>query len=105
MPINDQVPLLKNAGAGNWDGIAATALAVSWPATLITFVFFKPVLPEINLLNFPSVEPESDNSLNSLIIDNFNRNQKYFEKKIKVKREQKSINIPFQKDLSWESSY
>ena len=48
---------------------------------------------------------QSDNSLNSLIIDYFNRNQKYFEKKIKVKKEQKSINIPFQKDLSWESSY
>jgi len=48
---------------------------------------------------------KSDKSLNSLIIDNFNRNQKYFEKKVKVKKEQKTINIPFKEDLSWESSY
>lgn len=48
---------------------------------------------------------KSDNSLNSLIIDNFNRNQKYFEKKVKVKKEQKTIDIPFKEDLSWESSY
>ena len=64
-PISDQVPLLRKAGVLAWLGTAATALAVSCPATVMTLVRLRPVALITSALSAPSVSPGSLMVLNS----------------------------------------